>query len=81
MRENESDMKNNGSSSKKYFRTNLMSYKKQGILFQIEDLQNAANGELKGVAYVNSTEKKVNVRLYVSQWIFSYFKLTLLCSR
>ena len=59
-----------------------MSYKKkQGILFQIEDLQNAANGELKGVAYVNSTEKKVNVRLYVSQWIFLYFKLTLLCSR
>ena len=55
--------------------------KKQGILFQIEDLQNAANGELKGVAYINSTEKKVNVRLYVSQLIFLYFKLTLLCSR
>ena len=37
-----------------------------GILFQIEDLNNAANGELKGVAFINSPQKKLNVRLYVS---------------
>ena len=50
-----------------------------GILFQIEDLINAANGELKGVTFINSPQKKLNVRLYVSSLnIFFHVKNVLL---